>query len=278
MFLDLSKEYVFKDGIYDFILRLEKLKNGITELEIERDYHWDYQSDPSITPTIIHEWKYLDKLVSHHVLQRANSVLSIGGGGNSRTAGYISSETKLFAIVNTGEWDLKNAQLPDPKTTSYLIRAIGEDLPILNSRFDAIEIPATLDHVINPKQVIEESFRVLNSSGMIGITLGNSDSWYRKVVLFLRIPITSDHDHHHNFHFTVKDVELLLSNAGFTEIRTIGSAYLKLPKFFERLIKTTFLLSLHRFFSNEVMRRVLGNSNGGMFLTIGTKPTDSTNG
>jgi SAM-dependent methyltransferase len=168
--------------------------------------------------------------------------------------------------------------LPDPEITSYLIRAIGEDLPILNSQFDAIEIPATLDHVINPKQVIEESFRVLNSSGMIGITLGNSDSWYRKVVLFLRIPITSDHDHHHNFHFTVKDVELLLSGAGFTEIRTIGTAYLKLPKFFERQFKTTLLLSLHRFFSNVVMRRVLGNSNGGMFLTIGTKPTDSVNG
>lgn len=273
MFLDLSKEYVFKDGIYDFMLSLEKLKNGNTELEIERDYHWDYQLDPSITPTIIHEWKYLDQLISQHVLQRANSVLSIGGGGTSRTAEYISSNTKLFAIVNTGEWDLKNAQLPKSEITSYLIRAIGENLPILNSHFDAIEIPATLDHVINAKQVIEESFRVLNSSGMIGITLGNSDSWYRKVIQFLRIPIASDHDHHHNFHFTVKDVELLLSNAGFIEIRTIGSAYLKLPKFFERQFKNTFLLSLHRFLSNVVMRRVLGNSNGGMFLTIGTKPT-----
>jgi ubiquinone/menaquinone biosynthesis C-methylase UbiE len=273
MFLDLSKEYVLKDGIYDFMLSLEKLKNGNTELEIERDYHWDYHLDSSITPTIIHEWKYLDQLISQHVLQSANSVLSIGGGGTSRTAEYISSNTKLFAIVNTGEWDLKNAQIPDSKITSYLIRAIGEDLPILNSQFDAIEIPATLDHVINAKQVIEESFRVLNSSGMIGITLGNSNSWYRKVIQFLRIPIVSDHDHHHNFHFTVKDVELLLSNAGFIEIETIGSAYLKLPKFFERQFKTTFLLSLHRFLSNVVMRRVLGNSNGGMFLTIGTKPT-----
>jgi len=273
MFLDLSKEYVLKDGVYDFMLSLEKLKNGNTELEIERDYHWDYQLDPSITPTIIHEWKYLDQLISQHVLQRANSVLSIGGGGTSRTAEYISSNTKLFAIVNTGEWDLKNAQLPKSKITSYLIRAIGEDLPILNSQFDAIEIPATLDHVINAKQVIEESFRVLNSSGMIGITLGNSDSWYRKAVQFLRISIASDHDHHHNFHFTVKDVELLLSNAGFIEIRTIGSAYLKLPKFLERQFKSTFSLSVHRFLSNVVMKRVLGNRNGGMFLTTGTKPT-----
>jgi len=273
MFLDLSKEYVLKDGIYDFMLGLERLKNGNTELEIERDYHWDYRLDPSITPTIIHKWRYLDQLISQHVLHRANSVLSIGGGGSSRTAEYISSNTKLFAVVNTGEWDLKSAQLPDSKITSYLIRATGEDLPILNSQFDAIEIPSTLDHVINAKQVIEESFRVLSGSGIIGITLGNSESWYRKVVSFFRIPIPSEHDHHHNFHFRVRDVEMLLSNAGFIEIRTISSAYLKLPKFLERQFKSPFSLSVHRFLSNVVMKRVLGNRNGGMFLTTGTKPT-----
>jgi len=60
MFLDLYKEYVLKDGIYDFMLGLERLKNGNTEVEIERDYHWDYGLDSSIMPTIIHEWKYLD--------------------------------------------------------------------------------------------------------------------------------------------------------------------------------------------------------------------------
>ena len=87
-------------------------------------------------------------------MQKANSVLSIGGGGSSRTAEYISSNTKLFTIVNTGEWDLKNAKLSDSKITSYLIRATDEDLPILNSQFDAIEIPATLDHVINAKRVL----------------------------------------------------------------------------------------------------------------------------
>ncbi len=243
------------------------------EIDIEVDYAWDYASDPVITPTIIHEWKYLDKLVSKNVLKNARSILSIGGGGSSRTHEYLSPVTQEFTILNTGMWDLVNAQIPIETINTYLICATGEDMPILDSQIDAIEIPATLDHVIDARKVIEECYRVLNGGGKIGITLGNSDSWYRKVVSNLRIQVTSNHDHHHNFHFTSKDVENLLSEVGFTEVKTIGTAYLKLPKTIERKMKAPVLLAAHRFISNTMLRLLFGNSKGGMFLTYAMKPT-----
>ena len=272
MILDLSRDHIFSNGIYDFMAGVETMKSGAAEVAIEVDYAWDFKSDPLITPTIIHEWRNLDRLFSNQVLLNAKSVLSIGGGGSSRTHEYLSRETREFTILNTGKWDLENAQRPDEHIETSLVRATGEDMPILDKTIDAIEIPSTLDHVINASKVIEECFRVLRGGGMVGITLGNSQSWYRNIIHFLKIRITDNHEHHHNFHFTVSDVESLLADAGFINIKTIGTAYLKLPKSFERKFQMPLLLSIHGFISNTVLRRVLGDRRGGMFLTFASKP------
>ena len=272
MNLDLSRDHTFKNGIYDFMSGVETINSGDSEVNIELDYAWDYESDPVITPTIIHEWKYLDHLVSVNIFKNAKSILSLGGGGSSRTHEYLLPGTQEFTILNTGKWDLENASLPSAEVTSLLVRATGEDMPFLNQSFDAIEIPATLDHVVDAKRVLEECFRILNDGGRIGITLGNSRSWYRKLIEFMRIRITDNHEHHHNFHFTANDVENILATAGFVKINTIGTAYLKLPKVFERKINSSVALSIHRFISNTVLRLVFGKTNGGMFLVFASKP------
>ena len=272
MNLDLSRGHIFKNGIYDFMTGVEAINSGDSEVNIEVDYAWDYESDPVITPTIIHEWKYLDQLVSVNVFKNAKSILSLGGGGSSRTHEYLSPGTQEFTILNTGMWDLENACLPSAEVTSLLVRATGEDMPFLNQSFDAIEIPATLDHVVDAKKVLEECFRILNDGGRIGITLGNSRSWYRKLIEFLRIRITDNHEHHHNFHFTADDVENILAASGFVKIDTIETAYLKLPKVLERKINSPVALSIHRFISNTVLGLVFGKTNGGMFLVIASRP------
>lgn len=277
MDLDFSKGYVIRNEIYDFMMETNSIEIDKNKVVVEDDYEWDYRFDPIITPTIIHEWKYLDLLMSQHVLKNANAVLSIGGGGSSRTHEYLSSKTKEFAILNTGKWDLENAQFPKFGVKTYLIRSAGEDIPITSSQIQAIEIPATLDHVVDAKKVIEECFRVLSDGGLIGITLGNSESWYRKLIHLLGVPIADNHEHHHSFHFHPKDVERLLLDAGFIQIRTVGTAYLKLPKKIERKIKSPILLSMHRFISNSILSRIFRDYNGGMFLTFASKPTSYLN-
>ncbi|NQW68780.1 MAG: methyltransferase domain-containing protein [Betaproteobacteria bacterium] len=273
MELDFSREYVLKSGIYDFLGGSELKEFEKSGVNLELDYAWNYETDPLITKTIIHEWKYLDLQVSRYVFSGAKSILSIGGGGSSRTHEYLSVETNEFAVLNTGIWDLENAKLPKSDITTYLIRSIAEDLPIFDSQFSAIEITATLDHVMDPKKVIEESYRVLRNGGLLGITLGNSHSWYRKVISFLRVQIRDNHGHNHNFHFTVGDIETLLLNAGFKDIKTVGTAYLKLPRAIDKRVNKPILLSIHRFISNSVLKRIFGNKNGGMFLIYATKPS-----
>lgn len=271
MKLNLKKKHTYINDIYDYLGETRSLKQENGEIEIEVDYNWDFNSDPLITPTIIHEWRYLDKLISKRVFSDAKSVLSIGGGGSSRTHEYLSDTTKFFTILNTGKWDLEFAKTPPKQIKTFLIRAVAEDIPILDEEVDAIEIPGTLDHVIDAKKVIDESFRILRDKGIIGITLGNSHSWYRKLVKIFKISIYDNHEHHHNAHFTSKDVELLLVSAGFINVKTIGTAYLKLPKRIEKKISSSSNLMIHRFISNVVLRIFFGNHSGGMFLTYAMK-------
>jgi SAM-dependent methyltransferase len=238
---------------------------------LEIDYEWDFLSDPLITPTIIHEWEYLDVLMGKHVTSDAEFVLSVGGGGNSRTHLHLSSRAKTLIVLNPGLWDLTNYPDTFGELQIVKVRGIAENLPFETKSISAIEIPSTLDHVFDPKKVIVEAFRVLDSGGKIGITLGNEHSWYRNTFRFFRIQIDDHHEHAHSFHFKPTDIENLLQDAGFKNIRTIGTAYLKLPKFLERRISGRRSLAFHRFMSNRFMSALLSKHLGGMYLVIAEK-------
>lgn len=274
MALDLTKNHKETGGIYDFLVATESLEFEGDLKQIELDYIWDFKNDPIITPTIINEWQHLNQLLGSKVLRNAFRVLTIGGGGTSQTHRFLREGTKEFYILNPGLWDLQNAQIPDPSIRTTLIRGIAEDLPFTEASLDAIEIPATIDHLVNPDRAIGECFRVLDKGGMIGITLGNGKSWYREVVSHLKIRFEDNHDHAHSFHFSPQQVEALLASKGFVNIHTIGSAYLKLPKSIERRLGNPYALKIHNFISNVILKRVFGDMRGGMFLTCGVKPQD----
>jgi SAM-dependent methyltransferase len=263
-------DFRFVNGVFDF------LHNGIIgEYEIgdiEIDYRWDFAVDPIITPTIVHEWDYLDRLISKRVTNNAESVLSIGGGGTSRTHVYLTKKTKMLVVHNPGNWDLLNYPTNFGHIVVFKVRGIGEVLPYLDKTFEAVEIPSTLDHVVDPVRVIEEGFRVLKPAGRIGITLGNHMSWYRRVVRLLRLNVIDHHGHAHNFHFSSNEIEELLKLAGFIDVVTNGSSFLKLPKSLERKFTKKWALSLHRFISNQVLSKVFPANAGGMFLVTGSKP------
>lgn len=271
MLLDFSKKYSTDGTIFDFIENLTTINTASRSEVIELDYEWDWRNDSIITPTIIHEWENLNSLIGSLVLSGATTVLSLGGGGSSQTYSYLDMNSKELYILNPGIWDLKNAKMPNSPIKTILVRAIGEDLPFSSFSLDAIEIPSTLDHVVDPIKVLSECYRVLKTGGKIGIILGNGNSWYRILVSKLRIRIRDNHKHAHNFHFSVDETEKLLVEAGFKKIKTVGTAYLKLPKKIERGIKSDFALTIHTFFSNVILRFLFGDKKGGMFLTYGVK-------
>jgi hypothetical protein len=146
--IDKSKPHVITEGILDFLGSTESFPSQEIGKSIELDYSWDWENDPIITPTIVNEWRYLENLLGKKVLQGASIVVSVGGGGTSQTHKYLDPNTREFYIVNPGVWDLQHAGRPDGITETFLVRAIAEDLPLRNDSVNAIEIPATLDHVV----------------------------------------------------------------------------------------------------------------------------------
>ena len=192
--------------------------------------------------------------------------------GTSETHTYLTDDTREFYILNPGLWDLQNAKIPQKSIRTTLVRAIAEDLPFTDSYLDAIEIPATIDHLADPERALCECFRIMTHGGKIGITLGNSESWYRALVGLLRIKFEDRHDHHHSYHFSSHQVEELLLSCGFVDVESMGTAYLKLPRKLERKLGNPKALKIHNLISNTILRRVFGNKRGGMFLTYGIKP------
>ena len=273
------KPRIFKDdfrfdsiaGIYSD-LSFESLNSNFKS-RLELDYKWDYLADPIITPTIIHEWDFLDILTSQLVTKNAPIVLSIGGGGNSRTHVYLSQRTNSLIVLNPGWWDLNTYPTNFNNIDIIKVRGIAENLPFRDFSISAVEIPSTLDHVVEPSKVVSEAFRVLSDHGKIGITLGNQQSWYRKLFEFLNLHFQDNHTHAHSFHFHPKDIEQLLVSAGFRNVKTVGTAFLKLPKRLERKMGSPFLLAIHRWISNKLMRGLFSRYSGGMFIVVGEKPS-----
>ena len=273
MSLDATKGFNQNDGILDFLGDQTSLQIGSNakEVAIEIDYKWDFKNDSNITPTIIFEWGNLERLLGTKVLRNAKKILSIGGGGTSNTHSYLGTNATHLFVLNPGWWDLKSAGAPANSVTFTRIRAVAENIPLMDSSISAIEIPSTLDHVVDPKRVLSECFRVLEDGGMIGITLGNQNSWYKQLVRLLGVNPDKNHNHHHNHHFSITKVEELLKSSGFKNIETKSTCFLRLPKFMERRISTPKALGVYHLISNKIMPRLLGRKNGGMFLTFAKK-------
>lgn len=233
----------------------------------ETDYVWEYWNDPIITPTIIAEWGYLDSITKYW-LKGKKSVLTIGGGGTSKTLDLIDFDCETLVILNSSLWDLKTIESRD-QVDIFKIRGIGEKLPFKNKVFDAIEIPATIDHLNDPTQCLKEVGRVLKDNGILIITCGNQTSWYRELMKKMHFTHNEAHHHAHTHHFSPEGLQHFLEISGLEMVNLQTTAFLKLPKIIERRLGNKILLKLHFLISNGVLRRILGRNNGGMIHVVG---------
>lgn len=233
----------------------------------ETDYVWEYWNDPIITPTIIAEWDYLDSITKYW-LKGKKSVLTVGGGGTSKTLDLIDFDCETLVILNSSLWDLKRMESCD-QVDIFKIRGIGEKLPFKSKVFDAIEIPATIDHLNDPIQCLKEVGRVLKDNGIVIITCGNQTSWYRELMKKMHFTHNEAHHHAHTHHFSPEGLQHFLEISGLEMVNLQTTAFLKLPKIIERRLGNKILLKLHFLISNGVLRRILGRNNGGMIHAVG---------
>jgi ubiquinone/menaquinone biosynthesis C-methylase UbiE len=257
-------------GYIDDLGRVAQVYESLEKFEL--DYEWDPISDPSITPVIRFEWEVLNNRLGQTYLSTARRILSIGGGGNSPTLSHLAKSYKYLCVLNPSERDLMlYAEKSMADERILLVRGVGEMIPFLDSSFDLVEIPATLDHCFNHKKVLEECFRVLEPGGRIVLTCGNEKSWYRNVVSKLKFPIPETHLHHHTIHLEPFLIEKMLTSVGFSEVQISSNYFLKLPKFIEKILKSRKSLMLYGWISNYLFPKVFGKNNGGMLLVGATK-------
>jgi ubiquinone/menaquinone biosynthesis C-methylase UbiE len=97
------------------------------------------------------------------------SVLEIGcGSGDFRR--YLSRQSywgldPLFAAPA----EAVGSAADGDSTTTFFFRGVGECLPLTDASFDAVLLCQTLDHCLDPAQVIREACRVLKPGGRLGI-------------------------------------------------------------------------------------------------------------
>ena len=251
-----------------YIDDFERISLTYKSLDIfETDYAWSPDTDRSITPVIRYEWDVLSKNLGEKYISQANKVLSIGGGGNSPTLKWISESLEYLCILNPSERDLnlyREKTIEDERV--LLIRGIGEMIPLADDSFDLVEIPATLDHCMDHKKVLDECYRVLRIGGRIALTGGNARSWYRDLVSKLGLTFLDAHQHHHTIDLDPSSIKNLLTSTGFSDVEISTNYFLKLPKFIERLLNSEKKLSIYGIFSNVLMPKLVGELRGGMLL------------
>lgn len=95
----------------------------------------------------------------------------------------------------------------------------GEELPFNDNQFDAIMLLGVLDHVVNPIKVLSEAYRVVKKEGRLWFANsyieGNSLD-----VLKAKLSHRFGFDAHHRYVWTTRNLQLMVSKAKFSIIRT----------------------------------------------------------
>lgn len=92
----------------------------------------------------------------------------------------------------------------------HYIRSVGENLPFASEKFDVVFCYNVLDHVINPKKVVKEIYRVLRNSGVFLLCVNTHPAIVR-----ILTPLLEHLDERHPYHFTPVEVQNMVEARGF---------------------------------------------------------------
>ena len=141
------------------------------------------------------------------------SLLDIGCG-----TGYFP------AFMKSKGWSAVGIE-SDKNASEFASKNLGIDVYILNDLetlreepFDAITLWHVLEHLYNPKKLIEDAFHLLKNDGILVIALPNNDSLdaslYKQDWAAWDVP-------RHLWHFNFDSFSKLIDGTGFSLIRTL---------------------------------------------------------
>jgi ubiquinone/menaquinone biosynthesis C-methylase UbiE len=142
---------------------------------------YDWVTDPKRLEKIFHRKR--ERVIAEMLEEYSysnSSILDIGCGTGLITRNLHAEQTVGLDI---NLWNLRKTNIHSPLSES--IQSAGEQLPFRSSIFSAVLCTDILEHVPEPRRILEEAYRVLKQDGtLIGSVPSDNILWrFRKYML-----------------------------------------------------------------------------------------------
>ncbi len=111
------------------------------------------------------------------------------------------------------ERDRARAQRAASMTAASVMLATGEALPVASSQYHLVTLWHVLEHIPQPRQALEESFRVLKSGGLLLVEVPHASAWQARLAGARWFHRAVDR---HYWHFTPSTLRQLVRLVGFS--------------------------------------------------------------
>lgn len=156
-----------------------------------------------------------EKLFENIFLKRVNLIYNFKKHGKALEVG---SSTGIFlSLLKNKGWVVKGVEISE--TAAKIAKKRGIDVLVkpfqeinIEEKFDLIIFNHTLEHLSDPKKILEKSHSILNKNGIIYIDLPNYGGVSANI-LGLKWPMLLPEEH--QWHFTYNALKVLLTDLGF---------------------------------------------------------------
>lgn len=144
---------------------------------------------------------------------------------------------ELNCFDSVSATDIMERPLELDLSINWIADDLNNSLDIPSCRYDVIVSAEVLEHLENPRAIAREWFRLLRPSGTLILSTPNNESWRSLLALLIQGHFVSFSDSCYPAHITAllrKDLERILSEAGFRAVEFVFTDYGGLPKMPQR--------------------------------------------
>lgn len=183
------------------------------------DAAWESFRAAPVDPITRHYWQISIDIVRNNVTRYTtvcDRVLDVGCGTGVRTVGFARCGRRCVGIDPSETAIEASRRAAAAASVEVRFRvAAAEDLPFDSHTFDAVVMASVLQHVDDQRLALAEARRVLKPGGVLVVAVPQT----------LR-PSTRRNQGLYTMHFTLKSLDRLLTETGFTIKRIEGSGLL----------------------------------------------------
>lgn len=229
-----GSEYNISDGIPDLKPKVIKKLENLSQLHLDfgTDFEYsahyeldakihDYFSDYKCTATE-DEFRRIHQAIIERVPKNADVILDVGCGNAWVAEHFLKKGKKVISMDISGENPHKAVTKFPSDNHAGLIADVFH-LPIKENSLDCIIASEIIEHVINPKEFVNELLRALKPDGKLIITTPYDEDLEYQLCVHCNKP-TTKHAHLHSFN--EKNISEIIPNNFKFDYLIFGNKYL----------------------------------------------------